>query len=125
MRNIVSSLLSRGSPTSQSSSDRISCISPIVIFLLLHHRSHWETFSKPQSSRFRDRVIVIEVAHTDVAALNGSLGGTETQTNILIPSSAALARSGALGLGLGVEEDVRLLLESTLRLDSQLGRPDI
>lgn len=58
----------------------------------------------------------------DVAALNGSLGGTETQTNILVPSSSSLTRSGALGLGLGVQEDVRLLLESTLRLDGQLGR---
>jgi hypothetical protein len=64
-----------------------------------------------------------QFAHTDVAALNGSLGGTETQTNILIPSSAALARSGRLGLDLGVLEDMRLLLESTLRLDGQLGRP--
>lgn len=58
----------------------------------------------------------------DVAALNGGLGGSETQTDVLIPSSAALARSGALGLGLRVLEDVRLLLESTLRLDGQLGR---
>lgn len=58
----------------------------------------------------------------DVATLNGSLGGTETQTDILVPSSATLAWSGGLGLGLGVEEDVRLLLESTLRLDGQLGR---
>jgi hypothetical protein len=58
----------------------------------------------------------------DVAALDGGTGGTETQTDILIPSSSALARSGGLGLGLGVLEDVRLLLESTLRLDGQLGR---
>lgn len=58
----------------------------------------------------------------DVAALNGGLGGSETQTDVLIPSSATLARSGALGLGLRVLEDVRLLLESTLRLDGQLGR---
>jgi len=57
----------------------------------------------------------------NVATLNGSRGGTETQTNVLVPSSSALARSGALGLGLGVQEDVRLLLESTLRLDGQLG----
>jgi hypothetical protein len=61
---------------------------------------------------------------TDVAALNGGLGGSETQTDVLVPSSATLARSGALGLGLRVLEDVRLLLESTLRLDGQLGRPD-
>lgn len=58
----------------------------------------------------------------DVATLNGGLGGTETQTNILVPSASVLARSGALGLGLGVQEDMRLLLESTLRLDGQLGR---
>ena len=60
---------------------------------------------------------------TDVAALNGGLGGTETQTDILVPSSATLARSGRLGLSLGVEKDVRLLLESALGLDCQLGRP--
>lgn len=64
------------------------------------------------------------VERTDVAALNGGLGGSETQTDVLVPSSATLARSGALGLGLRVLEDVRLLLESTLRLDGQLGRPD-
>lgn len=64
------------------------------------------------------------IPHTDVAALNGGLGGTETQTDVLVPSSATLARSGALGSGLRVLEDVRLLLESTLRLDGQLGRPD-
>jgi hypothetical protein len=73
----------------------------------------------------------------DVGAINGGLGGTETQTNILIPSSGAgvLARAA----GLVVVEDVRLqrrelvtwktlvsrwlryvylLLESALRLDS-------
>lgn len=65
------------------------------------------------------------LARTDVAALNGRLGGTETQTNVLVPSAATLARSGALGLGLRVLEDMGLLLESTLRLDGQLGRPEI
>lgn len=82
-----------------------------------------------------------EFAHTDVLALNGGLGGTETQTNILVPSSlykssvvilyssqlhirrgsthATLART--LGLALGDKRNVRLLLESTLRLDGQLG----
>lgn len=59
--------------------------------------------------------------HTDVAALNGGLGGTEPKTNVLVPSSS-LADLLALRLGLGVEEDVRLLLERTLRLDGQLGR---
>lgn len=60
--------------------------------------------------------------HTDVGALNGSLGSTESQTNVLVPSSATLSNSLALGLGLGVGENVRLLLESALRLDGQLGR---
>lgn len=63
------------------------------------------------------------VLRTDIAALNGGLGGAETQTDILVPSAAVLARSGGLSLGLGVLEDVRLLLESTLRLDGQFGRP--
>lgn len=42
---------------------------------------------------------------TDVLALNGSLGGTETQTNVLVPSPATLTRTGGLDLGLAVEED--------------------
>jgi len=74
---------------------------------------------RPQNSH-----ILNSFARTDVAALNGGLRGSETQTNVLVPSSATLARSGGLGLGLRVLEDVRLLLESTLRLDGQLGRPD-
>lgn len=57
----------------------------------------------------------------DVVALNGGLGGLEAQTDILVPSAASLARASRLRLGLGVLEDVRLLLESTLRLDGQLG----
>lgn len=61
------------------------------------------------------------VLHTDVVALNGGLGGTETQTDVLEPSPA-LASLLALRLGLRVEEDVRLLLERTFRLDGQLGR---
>lgn len=60
--------------------------------------------------------------HTDVAALNGVLGGSEAQTDVLVPSSATLARASRLRLDLGVLEDVRLLLESTLRLDGKLGR---
>lgn len=59
--------------------------------------------------------------HTDEVALNGSLGGTESKTNVLVPSPA-LANLLALGLGLRVKEDVRLLLERTFRLDGQLGR---
>ena len=58
--------------------------------------------------------------HTDEVALNGGLGGTESKTNVLVPSPA-LANLLALGLGLRVKEDVRLLLERTFRLDGQLG----
>lgn len=64
-------------------------------------------------------------AHTDVAALNGGLGSTESQTDVLVPSSSVLSRAGGLGLDLGVLEDVRLLLESALGLDCQLGRPNL
>ena len=63
-------------------------------------------------------------AHTDVAALNGSLGGLKTQTNVLVPSPASLSDLLALGLGLRVQENVRLLLESALGLDGQLGGHD-
>lgn len=59
--------------------------------------------------------------HTDEATLNGALGGTEAKTNVLVPSPT-LANLLALRLGLGVKEDVRLLLERTFRLDGQLGR---
>lgn len=76
-------------------------------------------------ARRRNEAHAATVARTDVAALNGGLGGTETQTDVLVPSAAVLARSGALGLGLGVLEDVRLLLESALRLDGQLGGPEV
>jgi hypothetical protein len=64
----------------------------------------------------------VSLSRTNVAALNGGLGGTETQTDVLVPSSASLSRSSRLGLDLGVLEDVRLLLVSTLRLDGKLGR---
>jgi len=49
-------------------------------------------------SRFRFR-------HTDVLALNGGGGGTETQADVLVPSPATLARPGRLDLGLAVKED--------------------
>ena len=62
-----------------------------------------------------------QVVHTDVGALNGVLGGTEAQTDILVPAAVGANLLG-LGLGLRVKEDVRLLLESALRLDGQLGR---
>jgi hypothetical protein len=58
---------------------------------------------------------------TDVRALNRGLGRSEAQTDVLVPSSAALASSRRLGLRLGVEEDVRLLLESALRLHGKFG----
>jgi hypothetical protein len=60
-------------------------------------------------------------SHTDVASLNGGLWGSESQSNVLVPSSTTLANSGGLGLRLRVEEDVRLLLESALRLYGKFG----
>ena len=42
------------------------------------------------------------VRHTDVVALNGGLGGTETQTDILVVAASALARLRRLDLGLRV-----------------------
>ena len=63
-------------------------------------------------------------AHTDVLALNGSLWGPESQTDVLVPSPTTLADSGGLLLALGVQEDVWLLLESALALDSQFGGHD-
>lgn len=59
--------------------------------------------------------------HTDVVALNRVLWGLEAQADVLVPSSSTLADSARLGLRLGVEEDVRLLLESALRLDGKFG----
>lgn len=60
--------------------------------------------------------------HTNVVSLNGVLGGLETKTDVLVPSSATLSDSpGLSGRTLGVEEDVRLLLESALALDGKLG----
>lgn len=66
-------------------------------------------------------IISSHVVHTNVVALDGGRGGTETQTDILVPA-AGLADLAALRLGLGVLEDVRLLLVSALGLDGQLGR---
>ena len=77
----------------------------------------------PGRPTFSIRCLRRRSKRTDVVALNGGLGGTETQTNVLVPSSSTLAGPGALGLDFGVLEDVRLLLESALRLDGQLGRP--
>lgn len=106
----------------------------VLLDMLANSFEPHNCFAQPQ--------VVQEFAHTDVLALNGGLGGTETQTNILVPSSlykssvvvvlyssqlgvrrggthATLA--GTLGLALGDKRNVRLLLESTLRLDGQLG----
>lgn len=66
------------------------------------------------------------VRHTDVFALNGIPGSAEAETDIFVPSSAALAHCPRLGrlAALVVEEDVRLLLVCALALDSQLGSHD-
>lgn len=77
--------------------------------------------AKPIPPLARNSRYLVERVHTDVASLNGRLWGTETQANVLIPSSATLSDLVALRLGLRVEEDVRLLLERTFRLDGQLG----
>ena len=37
-----------------------------------------------------DRTSRILTSHTDVASLNGSLGGLETQTDILVPAASIL-----------------------------------
>ena len=57
----------------------------------------------------------------DVGAVNGGLGGLETQTDVLVPSAAVLASAGGLADLLGVLEDVRLLLVSALALDGKFG----
>ena len=63
--------------------------------------------------------------HTDIAALNGGLGSPESQSDILVVSSATFSHSlGLCGSALLVGEDVRLLLESALALDGQFGRHD-
>jgi len=57
----------------------------------------------------------------NVVALNGGLGCPEAQSDILVVPSATLSNTFRLSAALRVEEDVRLLLESTLTLDSQFG----
>ena len=60
---------------------------------------------------------------TDVGSVNGRLRRPETQTNVLVPSPTSLADSLALrALVLGVEKDVGLLLEGSLRLHGKFGR---
>ena len=94
---------------------------PICNAILLSrvYPSKDHSFQNPAIT-FSSVAISTEVVHTDVGTLNGGLGGTETETDILVPAAAL---GGLLGgsLGLGVKEDVRLLLESALRLDGQLG----
>lgn len=63
-------------------------------------------------------------SRTDVRTLNGSLGGPEAQTDVLVPSLATLSTSLRLAAGLLVLEDVRLLLVCALALHGQLGRHD-
>ena len=73
----------------------------------------------PSSDAWQLRVMQSNrwVPHTDVVAINGSLGCPETQTDLLVPSLAALALLAVLGRDLGVQEDVWLLLERALALD--------
>ena len=62
---------------------------------------------------------------TNVVALNGGPGSPEAQTDVLDPSPAALSSPlGLAALLLVVLENVRLLLESALALDSQFGGHD-
>lgn len=49
----------------------------------------------------------------DVGALNGGLGGTETQTDVLVPSPGAGVLAGTAGLV--VQEDVRLSQRISIR----------
>lgn len=64
-----------------------------------------------------------DLKHTYVGPFNRSLRRPESKTNVLVPSSSALADLLALGgFHFVVEEDVRLLLESPLGLHGQFGR---
>ena len=63
--------------------------------------------------------------HTNVGALDSGLGRPEAQSDVLIPSPTTLSDTLALAaLSFGVEEDVRLLLESAFALDCKFGRHD-
>ena len=64
-----------------------------------------------------------QIAHTNVVTLNRSLWCSEAQSNVLVPSSSTLSDTG-LRLRLGVQEDVRLLLERALRLHGEFGGHD-
>lgn len=61
----------------------------------------------------------------NIGALDGGLGCPEAQSDVLIPSPTTLSDTLALAaLSFGVEEDVRLLLESAFTLDCKFGRHD-
>lgn len=61
--------------------------------------------------------------HTDVVSIDCSLWCPESQPNVLVPPPTTLPNALALcALDFVVEKDVRLLLESPLGLDRQLGR---
>ena len=86
--------------------------------------SHSQSRKTPSKSRRFGQTkhkIPSQAVRTDVRALDGGARGTETQADILVPTTG-LADLVALGLGLRVLEDVRLLLVSALGLDGQLGR---
>lgn len=94
-------------------------------------RERYHNFHIRISTLFQHAPSLIAIAtasyrnlHTDVVSLNGSLWGSESQSNVLVPSSSSLADSCGLRLRLAVEEDVRLLLESALRLDGKFGGHD-
>jgi hypothetical protein len=84
--------------------------------------------SHPYSPKSRNSIALdsklMQNTHTDIVALNGGLWCSESQSNVLVPSSSALANSGGLRLRLGVQEDVRLLLERALRLHGKFGGHD-
>lgn len=82
----------------------------------------------PMPSHFRHPNVSFALlldCHTNVFALDGVPRRAETQADILVPSPAALAHgSGLCCAALVAGEDVRLLLESALALDRQLGGHD-
>jgi len=57
----------------------------------------------------------------DVGSLNGVFGGLKTQTDVLVPPPSTLSDPAVSWTGLVGEENVGLLLESTLRLHCKFG----
>ena len=79
--------------------------------------------SSPSFPHSLARYITGDVRLTDVCAFNRRLWCPESQSNIFVPSSPSLPDLRALcALDFLVDEDVRLLLKSALRLHRQLGR---